>query len=67
MASRIRIAAGSSAPLSTGRQVIIRSRHEAVLEDVCGNRVDRAFEVDLLKPAEPIKPQALDIPFVVGR
>ncbi|HEX3150539.1 MAG TPA: hypothetical protein VHR66_20850 [Gemmataceae bacterium] len=43
-------------------------RAEAVLEDVCGNRVGRAFEVDLLKPApKPIKAQALDIPFVVGR
>jgi hypothetical protein len=43
-------------------------RADAVLEDVCGNRVDRAFEVDLLQPApKPIKPQTLDLPFVVGR
>jgi hypothetical protein len=43
-------------------------RAEAVLEDVCGNRVGRAFEVDLLKPApKPVKAQTLDLPFVVGR
>jgi hypothetical protein len=43
---------------------------EAVLEDVCGNRVGRPFEVDLLHPpSAPVenKTKPVDLPFVVGR
>jgi hypothetical protein len=43
---------------------------DAVLEDVCGNRVGRPFEVDLLHPpAAPVeaKTRPVDLPFVVGR
>jgi hypothetical protein len=43
-------------------------RIDPVLEDVCGNRVGRPFEVDLLKPAaiDP-KTQRVELPFGVGR
>lgn len=43
---------------------------DAVLEDVCGNRIGRPFEVDLLHPPpDPVqnKPRPVDLPFVVGR
>jgi hypothetical protein len=43
-------------------------RVDPVLEDVCGNRVGRPFEVDLLRPApKEVKPGPVDLPFVVGR
>jgi hypothetical protein len=43
-------------------------RVDPVLEDVCGNRVDQPFEVDLLRGApKDIKPAPVDIPFTVGR
>ncbi|HKB04393.1 MAG TPA: hypothetical protein VKD90_19370 [Gemmataceae bacterium] len=43
-------------------------RADPVLEDVCGNRVSRPFEVDLLKstPKDP-KPAPVDIRFTAGR
>jgi hypothetical protein len=43
---------------------------DAVLEDVCGNRIGRPFEVDLLHPPPgPVeaRPKPVDFPFVVGR
>jgi hypothetical protein len=43
-------------------------RVDPVLEDVCGNRVGRPFEVDLLRPApKEVKAGPVDLPFVVGR
>jgi hypothetical protein len=43
-------------------------RVETVLEDVCGNRVGQAFEVDVLRPTpKEIKVKHLDLPFTVGR
>jgi len=43
-------------------------RVDPVLEDVCGNRVGRPFEVDLLHDTpKDVKPAPVDIPFAVGR
>ena len=41
-------------------------RVDPVFEDVCGNRVGRPFEVDLLKPApKEVKAERVDLPFAV--
>jgi hypothetical protein len=56
-----------AAPWAPGKYTL---HVEAVLEDVCGNRVGRPFEVDLLHPpAAPVeaKTRPVDLPFVVGR
>jgi hypothetical protein len=43
-------------------------RVDPVFEDVCGNRVGRPFEVDLLKPDhKEIKAERVELPFVVAR
>jgi len=40
---------------------------EATLEDVCGNRIGQAFEIDLLKPApKENKAKTADLPFTVS-
>jgi hypothetical protein len=43
-------------------------RVDTVLEDVCGNRIGRPFEIDLLRPAPAeVKANHVDLAFVVGR
>jgi hypothetical protein len=43
-------------------------RVDTGLEDVCGNRIGRPFEVDLLRlPPKEIKADHVDLPFTVGR
>jgi hypothetical protein len=43
-------------------------RVDTVLEDVCGNRIGRPFEVDLARPApKEVKVEHVDLPFTVGR
>jgi hypothetical protein len=56
-----------SAPWAPGKYTL---HVDPVLEDVCGNRIGRPFEVDLLHPPPtPVeaKPRPVDLPFVVGR
>jgi hypothetical protein len=42
-------------------------RVHPVLEDVCGNRLGRPFEVDLARPAPKEVKEPVDLPFTVGR
>lgn len=42
-------------------------RVETILEDVCGNRIGRPFEVDLARPAPQEVKDPVDLPFTVGR
>lgn len=55
-----------AAPWARGKYTL---HVDPVLEDVCGNRIGRPFEVDLLHPPPgPVeaRPKPLDLPFVVG-
>jgi hypothetical protein len=38
---------------------------QTILEDVCGNRVGRAFEVDESRPEDDGPPQFVKVPFTV--
>jgi hypothetical protein len=53
------------APWAAGAYTL---RVDTVLEDVCGNRIGRPFEVDLARPApKEVKAEHVDLPFTVGR
>jgi hypothetical protein len=54
-----------TAPWTAGTYTL---RVGTILEDVCGNRIGRPFEVDLARPApKEVKAEHVDLPFVVGR
>lgn len=59
----------TSATFGTKDQAWAKGKHTLVvdtrLEDVCGNRVGRAFEVDVLKPANPIVSKTVERAFEV--